>query len=99
MGSSGGFANALFIYASLIDDDIIKNRKIVGTGTIDEDGNVGAIGGVKYKLKAALNSKADVFFVPDDNCLEAKNIKEEKKYDLNIVCIRNFDDAILYLNK
>ena len=99
MGSSGGFANALFIYQSLIDEDILKNRKVVGTGTIDADGNVGAIGGVKYKLKAALDDDTDVFFISNDNCEEALEIKKEKKYDLNIVCISNFDDAIAYLEK
>ena len=97
MGSSGGFATALFIYSSLTDKDIIKSRNIIGTGTIDENGDVGAIGGVKYKLKSALKAKADVFFISNDNCDEANKIKKEKKYDLNIVCIKNFDDAINYL--
>ena len=29
-------------------------KKIVGTGTIEEDGSVGEIGGVKYKLSGAV---------------------------------------------
>ena len=97
MGSSGGFANALYIYSNLIDEDIIKGRSIVGTGTIDENGNVGAIGGVKYKMKAAVKDKADIFFVADYNCEEAIDIQKEKKYNINVVCIKNFDDAINYL--
>ena len=99
MGSSGGFANALYVYASLIDEDIIKGRKIVGTGTIDENGNVGAIGGVKYKLKAATKKAVDTFFIANDNCSEALKIKNENNYDINIVCINNFDEAIDYLKK
>ena len=97
MGSSGGFANALYVYATLIDEDIIKGRNVVATGTITEDGVVGAIGGVKYKLKAALKSKADIFFVPSYNCSEATKLKDENNYNINIICINNFDDAINYL--
>lgn len=98
MGSSGGFANTLYIYSSLIDEDIIKGRKIVGTGTIDSEGIVGPIGGVKYKLKAA-SKKADLFFISDYNCKEAMAIKKEKNYNLNIVCVKTFDEAIDYLKK
>ncbi len=99
MGSSGGFANALYIYSSLIEEDIIKGRLIVGTGTIDIDGNIGEIGGLKYKFKAAAKAGASVFFVPEGNCEEAKKIKNEKNYDLNFVCIKTFDEAIDYLKK
>jgi PDZ domain-containing protein len=99
MGSSGGFANALYIYSLLVDKDIIKNRKIVATGTIDENGDVGEIGGVKYKLKAAVRSKSNIFFVPDLNCEEALKLKKDNNYNLNVVCIKNFDDAITYLEK
>lgn len=97
-GSSGGFMNALYIYASLIDEDIIKGKKIVGTGTISQTGIVGEIGGIEYKIKAANKAKADVFFVPEgSNCIDAKKIKENKGYDLNISCVSTFDDALQYL--
>ena len=54
----------LAIYNSLVDKDITKGKKVVGTGTIEEDGSVGSIGGVKYKLNGAVRQKADVFLVP-----------------------------------
>jgi Lon-like protease len=97
-GSSGGFMNTLYIYSSLIDEDIIKGKKIVGTGTISESGNVGEIGGIEYKIKAANKAKADIFFVPKgNNCDDAKKVKSEKNYNLNIVCISTFTEAIEYL--
>ena len=99
MGSSGGFANTLYIYSSLIDEDLIKGRKIVATGTIDSEGNIGGIGGLKYKIAAAFKNKASLFFIPDENCEEAKEIKKEKNYDIDLVCIKTFDDAIEYLKK
>jgi len=97
-GPSGGFMMALSIYNYLIEEDITKGLKIVGTGTIDEDGNVGSIGGVKYKLKAAYKEKADIFFVPFDNYDEALKFKNEEDLDINLVSVKTIDDAINYLN-
>ena len=98
-GPSGGFMLSLAIYNRLIQEDITKGRKIVGTGTIDEDGAVGPIGGVKYKIIGANSGKADIFFVPEENYEEALKCKEEKGYDLNIVKVKSLDDAIEYLRR
>ena len=99
-GSSGGFTTALAIYSKLIDEDIIKGRNIVGTGTIDESGNVGEIGGVTYKLKGAVKSKADIFFVPSgNNYNEVMKYNKKKKYKIKIVPVKNIKDAIKYLQK
>lgn len=97
-GPSGGFMMALSIYNYLIDEDITKGLKIVGTGTIDEFGNVGSIGGVEYKIKAAVKKKADLFFVPFDNYEEALKAKEENDLDIKLISIKHIDEAINYLN-
>ena len=76
-GPSGGLMLTLQIYNKLIPEDITKGRNIVGTGTIDKDGTIGAIGGVKYKLQGAIKNKADIFICPKDNLKEA--LKEKKK--------------------
>lgn len=97
-GPSGGFMTALAIYNKLVKEDITHGLKIVGTGTIDEDGNVGDIGGVIYKLKGAVKSKADIFFVPEgDNYKEALDYQKKKNYKIKIVPIKTFDDAINFL--
>ena len=96
-GPSGGFMMALSIYDYLTLDDLTNNKKIVGTGTIDEEGNVGAIGGVEYKLKAAVKSKADIFFVPIDNYIEALKVKNENNLSIDLVSVSNITDAINYL--
>lgn len=98
-GPSGGFIMALSIYDKLIDKDLTGGKKIVGTGTIDRDGNVGAIGGVEYKLKSAVKDKADIFFVPKDNYEEVLKEKKDNKYNIEIVSISNIMEAIDYLNK
>ena len=97
-GSSGGLITALSIYNSLVPEDITKGLTIVGTGTIDEDGNVGNIGGVEYKLKSAVKSKADLFIVPkDENYEEASKIKQDNNYKIDIIGVSTFDEAVEYL--
>ena len=97
-GSSGGLITALYIYNSLTKEDITKGLTIVGTGTIDDEGNVGSIGGVEYKLKSAVKSKADLFIVPNDkNYSEALKLKNENNYKIEILGVSTFDDVINYL--
>lgn len=93
-GSSGGLMMSLTIYNQLVEKDITKGKKIVGTGTIDINGNVGEIGGVKYKLIGAVKNDADVFMCPEENYEEAKKIAEEKDYDITILSVRTFQEAI-----
>ena len=98
-GPSGGFMMALSIYDSLIEEDLTKGLKIVGTGTIDELGNVGVIGGVEHKIKAAVKEKADIFFVPTGNYEEAKKTVLEENLDIELVEVKHIDDAIKYLKE
>ena len=96
-GSSGGFMLSLAIYDRLVDDDLTKGRKIVGTGTIDANGNVGEIGGVKYKVLGASREKADIFFCPKENYEEAINTKNKYNLKLKIVKVETLEEAINYL--
>ena len=96
-GSSGGLMMALSIYSAISGEDILKGRNIAGTGTIDNFGNVGKIDGIKYKIMGAVNNDMDVILVPRDNFKEAKKIVKEKNYDIELVEINTFDDAIEYL--
>ena len=84
-GSSRGLMCALDIYNKITEFDLTKGRIISGTGTIDEEGNVGAIGGVKYKLTGAVKKGADVFIVPSENYEEALKIKNDNKYDIELI--------------
>ena len=96
-GSSGGFMLSLAIYDRLVDADLTKGRKIVGTGTIDANGNVGEIGGVKYKVLGASREKADIFFCPKENYEEAINTKNKYNLKLKIVKVETLEEAINYL--
>jgi len=96
-GSSGGLMMALSIYNAISGEDLVRGRNIAGTGTIDMNGNVGRIDGIKYKLKGAVKNGMDVVLVPESNYEEAIAVKKEKGYEIDIVKVSTFDDAINYL--
>ena len=91
---------SLALYDKLVDEDITKGYKIAGTGTIDKNGNVGEIGGVKYKLKGAVNAKSDIFMVPNgENYEECIKLKAKYNYDIEIIGVSTFKEAITELEK
>ena len=98
-GPSGGFMDALALYDYFSKSNLSKGLKVAGTGTIDLDGYVGEISGIKYKLLGAEKKNVDVFFVPKANYKEAVKIKKKHKLKINIVKVETLDDAINYLEK
>lgn len=96
-GSSGGLMLSLAIYNAIADEDITKGRTIVGTGTIDINGNVGEIDGVKYKLLGANKNNAEIFLCPMENYEEALEVKEEYDLDVEIHGVATFSEALEYL--
>lgn len=75
-GPSAGLLFTLGIIDKLDGDgdggDLTGGRTIAGTGTIDPDGTVGAVGGVPLKTQAAKRDGATVFLVPKDECADAQ---------------------------
>jgi len=69
-GPSAGTMFALGIIDTLTPGDLTGGKKIAGTGTIDVDGVVGPIGGIRQKLVGARNAGARYFLAPADNCSE-----------------------------
>ena len=99
-GPSGGLMSTLEIYDKLVEEDITKGLKIAGTGTIDYEGNVGPIGGVKYKLMGAVKNKMDVFIAPTgENYEEAKEIIEENNYKIKLIEAKDFKQVLEELKK
>ncbi len=91
-GPSGGLMLSLAIYNELVEEDITDGRKIVGTGTIEENGFVGEISGVKYKVLGSKN--ADIFLCPLENYEEAISVKEEYDLDMEIIGVNTFEEAL-----
>lgn len=70
-GPSAGLMFAVGIIAKLSPQDLTAGHHIAGTGTIDPDGTVGPIGGIRQKLAGARNAGATLFLMPKDHCAEA----------------------------
>jgi len=96
-GPSAGLMQALKLYDDLISDNLATNYKVAGTGTIDEYGNVGAIGCVGIKLYTAVYNKCDIFFIPEDNRAEAEETLKKLKTKMKIVYVETLDQAVDYL--
>lgn len=67
-GPSGGNMFALGIYDRLTPGELTGGEHIAGTGTIDDLGNVGPIGGIQQKMYGAKNAGAKYFLAPEANC-------------------------------
>ena len=96
-GASGGLMLSLAIYEEITGIDLLKGRNIAGTGTIDMNGNVGPIDGVKYKIMGAYNNKMDIVLVPKKNYKEAKKVIEDNNYNIKLYQVDTLNDAINYL--
>lgn len=64
-GPSAGLAMTLTLINELSSGSLTGHHVIAVTGTIDAQGNVGAVGGVEEKAVAVARAGATYFFVPD----------------------------------
>lgn len=95
-GPSAGLMFALGIYDKLTPGELNGGRFIAGTGEIDADGQVGAIGGIQQKLVAARDEGATVFLTPAGNCSEAVGAAPD---GLQLVRVETLDDAVQALDR
>ncbi|MDU4698748.1 MAG: SepM family pheromone-processing serine protease [Paenibacillus sp.] len=96
-GPSAGLMFTLEIYNQLTPGDLSQGYRVAGTGTIAEDGTVGAIGGVQFKIVASDREKAEIFFVPEANYKDAKAKAEQIGTKMKLVPVKKLDDALNYL--
>jgi PDZ domain-containing protein len=90
-GPSAGLMFTLGIIDTLKTEDLTGGIIIAGTGTIDDEGNVGPIGGIPQKLIAAKSAKAKVFLTPAANCEEAV---ANAQPGLPLIKVGTLDDAL-----
>ena len=70
-GPSAGLMFSLAIFDTLTPGSLTGGQVVAGTGTIDEQGKVGPIGGIQQKIVGAREDGAQLFLVPPDNCADA----------------------------
>lgn len=93
-GPSGGMIQTLSIYASLLKLNI-GDLKIAGTGTIQIDGNIGKIGGIRQKIYTAKQRKVDIFFIPKAHENEISGIQ----YAFELVVVTTIEEAVQALHE
>ncbi|PIC78152.1 peptidase [Sporosarcina sp. P19] len=113
-GPSAGLMFTLELMNRLVDVDLTKGYNIAGTGEMLEDGSVGRIGGIDFKIMAADREGIEIFFAPEDELPEEvkkKNPQLLSNYDeakatadkigtkMKVVPVKTIDDALSYLEK
>ncbi len=94
-GPSAGLMFALGIVDKLTPGSLTGGRYIAGTGTIDDQGGVGEIGGITQKMTGARRNGATVFLSPVQNCAQAKATKPD---GLRLVKVDTLADAVKALD-
>jgi Lon-like protease len=94
-GPSAGLMFSLGTIDTLNTEDLTGGKVIAGTGTIDDEGNVGVIGGIAQKLVGAKEDGAQFFLTPAGNCAEAK---ANAVNGLTLVKVSTLDGALQALS-
>lgn len=90
-GPSAGLAFTLGVIDVLTPGSLTGGTKIATTGTIDLNGHVGPVGGVKQKTFAVRDSGATLFLVPPEEYDEAQKYAGP---DLKVVKVETLDQAL-----
>ena len=94
-GPSAGLVFATAVVDKLTAGDLTGGRVVAGTGTIEADGTVGPIGGIRFKMDAARADGATLFLVPADNCREAASTAPE---GLTLARVADLRDGVAALD-
>ena len=94
-GPSAGMMFALGIIDKLTPGSLQGGADVAGTGTIDQSGTVGPIGGIRQKLFGASNAGADWFLAPAANCDEVTGHIPD---GLTVFAVSTLDDSLAALD-
>ena len=94
-GPSGGLVFSIGLVELLTEMDLLTHRHIAGTGTIDNRGVVGPIGGINEKIHSAQKVGATLFFAPVGNAEEIVNVPQ----GIKVVTVATLAQAISYLER
>ena len=95
-GPSAGLAMTLGIMDKLSSGRLTGNRIVAATGTIDQNGTVGDVGGVAEKTIAVERAGATVFFVPS---VEFQAAESKATPQLHVYAVNNLDQVLRILTR
>lgn len=90
-GPSAGMIFALAVIDKLSPGELTHGRVVAGTGTIDESGEVGPIGGITHKIAGARDGGVELFLAPAGNCKEAVKANAG---EMTVAKVADLDDAV-----
>ncbi|HEY2565795.1 MAG TPA: S16 family serine protease [Acidimicrobiales bacterium] len=90
-GPSAGLAMTLGVIDTLSGGNLTGNRTVAATGTMDDQGNVGDVGGVPQKTIAVERAGATIFLVPPQ---EYKAALSKKTPGLQIFAVSTLNQAL-----
>ena len=90
-GPSAGLMFTLEIIDLLTPGELTKGARVAGTGTIDREGTVGEIGGIRQKVYGAIDAGAAYVLVPPGNYDDAVDAAGDK---ITVVKVTTFKDAL-----
>ena len=93
-GPSAGMMFALGIIDKLTPRDDTGGYVIAGTGTIDVDGTVGAIGDIRQKFYGALRDGAHWFLAPASNCADVLGAVPAGLHVVKVSTLRDAEQAV-----
>jgi PDZ domain-containing protein len=94
-GPSAGLAFTLTLVDELTPGELTGGGGIAVTGTIELDGSVGAIGGLRQKASAVAQAGVDVFLVPETQGeADIEAAREAAGGDVEIITVATLDEAI-----
>lgn len=97
-GPSAGLAFTLTLIDELTPGDLLGGRDVAVTGTMELDGSVGAIGGLRQKASAVAQAGVEVFLVPaaqGEADIEAARVAGGD--DLEVIPVATLDEALAVL--
>jgi PDZ domain-containing protein len=90
-GPSAGLAMTLGVMDALTDGSITGGRTVAATGTMDDQGDVGDVGGVPQKTIAVEHAGATLFLVPPQEYRAARSAQHG---NLQIYAVSTLDQAL-----
>lgn len=90
-GPSAGLMFSLAIYDVLTPGELNGGKDVAGTGTMQDDGSVGPIGGIRQKVVGARQAGAEFFLAPAENCAELEGAVPD---GLEVFRVATFDEGL-----
>jgi PDZ domain-containing protein len=98
-GPSAGLMYTLGTIDKLTERDETGGKVIAGTGTMDDKGQVGAIGGIRLKMIGAKRDGATWFLAPAANCTDVSGHVPNGLRDVKVSTLEEAYNALIAIGQ